>query len=289
MATGISCDDCGTDVPSLGSLQMHRLRYHSGSSAGQAPPTLPAGSPPPPPPSPPASEEPGSGRRRRRVAVLGVTIVALLAGGAFAATRPGADRPSSAELTATAQGAVLTKADFPAGWAQDPPDNDESVKEQERALAECLGAPYDDSPDVAQTSFSSTGLSVSSDFTIAPTLEWARADFATLLDGDAPGCFAKVLRVMLDAEKPAGTTYDINVTRFDPTPFVPPAVVRNTAGLRAAITLRQGTLAVPMTFDAIMIRHDRIQATVTFNTVGVTSFPSDLMRSLTGAVADRLG
>jgi hypothetical protein len=300
MATGISCADCGTDVPSLGSLQMHRLRYHSTTPA--SPPMSPAplsgpalagpplfGSPTPPPP--PAAPDGRPARRGRGTAVLlGVAIAALLAGGAVAATRSGPDAPSTEELTALARQATLTQADFPAGWTADPPDpaEDASDDAEGRALAECLGAPYDDNPETAESSFSKDGvLTATSGFSVARTLEWAQADFATLNDGGAPGCFKKVLGGMLSADKPAGASYDIDVTRLDIAALVPPAAARYAAGFRTAITLHRGDLTVPMTFDTIMIRHDRIEATIGFTSVG-TAFPEDLRRSLTAAVANRL-
>jgi hypothetical protein len=291
MATGMNCDDCGTHVPSLGSLHMHRLRHHA------APPTAPPpAAPPPPPPPPPAPSDAaapqgrgsGTGARQGIVALLGVAIVALLAGGAFAATHSGPDALTTAELTAAAQRATLTPADFPGGWTQDPPDEDDGPDDGDRALTECLGAPYDDSPEAAQSRFSSEGLSATSDFAIAPSLDWARADFATLSDGAAPGCYAKVLRAMLDGKKPAGATYDLDVTRLDTTTLVPPVVVKNTAGFRATITLRSGELTIPMRFDAIMIRHDRVKATIGFNSAGGAVFPTELMQSLTSAVVSRL-
>ncbi|MEW6476228.1 MAG: hypothetical protein AB1679_28550 [Actinomycetota bacterium] len=290
MATGIQCDDCGTNVPSLGSLQMHRLRYHP------APPAQsPAGPPPPaaavrPGAAPPRSRKrsPRSGPRGGVAGALGVAIVALLAGGAYAATRTGSEGLSTAELTALARRAVLTPADFPAGWTADPPDPEDGPDEADRALAECLGAPYDDSPREAEAGFSSEGLSVTSEFSVAPSLEWARADFATLLDDAAPGCFEKVMGGMLNAERPAGTSFDIAVTRFDVASMLPPAVARDATGLRATITVQRDGLTLPMTFDAIMIRHDRIEATIGFNSVGGTGFPAELRQMLTSAVVNRL-
>jgi hypothetical protein len=217
-----------------------------------------------------------------------VAIVALLAGGAVAAARSGEDAPSTAELTALSQRAALTQADFPAGWTADPADPDDAARDEERALAECLGAPYEDGPYAAETSFSTDGLTATSDFSVAPSLEWARADFATLLDGSAPGCFKKVLGGMLGPEKAAGTSYDLDVTRLDTAPLVPPAVTKDATGFRATITLHRGDLTVPMTFDTVMIRHDRIEATVGFVSLGSTVFPDDLRRSLTTAVVNRL-
>ena len=272
---------------------MHRLRYHSSTASPPvSPSTLPGtalfGSSPPPPP-PGASDERPARRRRGTAVLLGAAILALLAGGAVAATRSGPDAPSTEELTALARQANLTQADFPAGWTADPPDTEEDAdaEAEGRALAECLGAPYDDSPDAAESSFSKDGMTATSGFSVARTLEWARADFATLHDGGAPGCFKKVLGGMLSADKPTGASYDIDVTRLDIATLMPPAAARNAAGFRATINLHRGGLTVPMTFDTVMIRHDRLEATIGFTSVG-TAFPEDLRRSLTTAVANRL-
>lgn len=271
---------------------MHRLRYHSKTA------TSPPLSPPSPPspsgsslfgsPTPAGATDGPPARRRATSVLLGVAIAALLAGGAIAAGRSGPDAPSTEELVALARQAALTQADFPAGWAADPPDTGDDARDEERALAECLGAPYDDSPYAAETSFSRDGLSAVSDFTVAPSLEWARADFATLLGGTAPGCFKKVISGMLNPDKPAGASYTIDVTRIDTAALVPPAVARNATGFRATITLHRDALAVPMTFETVVIRHDRIEATVGFMTVGSAAFPEDLRRSLTTAVVNRL-
>ena len=283
---------------------MHRLRYHSKTSASSpmsptmSPPASPTsvsgpplfgpfGSPPPPPAA--GAPEGRPARRGRGIAVLlGVAIVALLAGGAVAATRS-PDAASTEELTALARRANLTQADFPDGWTADPPDpaDEADADEEGRALAECLGAPYDDSPDAAASSFSKGGLTATSEFSVTRSLEWARADFATLQDGGAAGCFQKVLAAMLGADKPAGASYDIDVTRIDIAPLMPPAAARNATGFRATITLRRGELTLPMTFDTVVIRNDRLEATVGFTSVG-TAFPEDLRRSLTTAVVNRL-
>ncbi len=74
MAFGVRCDTCGADVPSLGSLQMHQLRYHPASSARGAI-TAPVG-----------SAGPARNGRRIAVAPLAVAIGGLLSGGAFAVT-----------------------------------------------------------------------------------------------------------------------------------------------------------------------------------------------------------
>ncbi len=214
--------------------------------------------------------------------------MALLAGGAVAATRSGEDALSTAELTALSQRAALTQADFPAGWTADPADPDDADRAEERALAECLGAPYEDSPYAAETSFSSQGLTATSDFSVEPSLEWARADFATLLDVAAPGCFKQAIGRMLSPEKATGTSYDFDVTRLDTAPLVPLALTRDVTGFRATITLHRGGVTVPMIFDAIMIRHDRIEASVGFISVGSDSFPTELARTLTTAVVHRL-
>ena len=283
---------------------MHRLRYHSTTPA--SPPMSPAPlsgpalsgpaltGPPlfgsPTPPAPPAAPNGRPARRGRGTAVLlGIAIAALLAGGAVAATRSGPDAPSSEELTALARQATLTQADFPAGWTADPPDTADDTDDdaEGRALAECLGAPYDNSPPAAESSFSKDGLTATSEFSVARTPEWARADFATLNNGGAPGCFKKVLAGMLNTDKPTGASYDIDVTRLDIAALVPPAAAPNSAGFRATITLHRGDLTLPMTFDTIMIRKDRIEATVGFTSVG-TAFPEDLRHSLTTAVVNRL-
>lgn len=295
MPPGILCDDCGTTVPSLGSLQMHRLRYHSRPAAA-----LPAGGP---------QQRSAPGRRPARgrgaaathgrpsrnrsggsaAGLLGIAIAILLAGGAYGATRvPGSEGPSTADLTALARRAVLNQADFPAGWTADAPAAADGPDEGDRALAECLGAPYDGSPKAAETSFSSEGMSATSEFSVAPSQAWAQADFATLLDGGAPNCFEQVMGAMINAQKPAGATYEIDVTRLDVATLLPAAVAPNAVGLRAAIALHQNGTTFPLTFDAIMIRHDRIEATIGFNSVGDKAFPDDLRRSLTTAVVTRL-
>jgi hypothetical protein len=221
---------------------------------------------------------------------LAVAVVALLAGGAYAATTyPGSETATTAELTALAGRSVLTPADFPAGWTADPPSAEDGPDDGDRALAECLGTPYDDSPNAAEAGFSSpAGFSVTSEFSVAPSLEWARADFATLLDDKAPTCFEEVMGSMLNTEKIDGATFDIGVSRLDVASIVPPAVAGDATGLRASIALKHAGVTLPMTFDAIMIRHDRIEATVGFNSVGNTAFPEDLRRSLTAAVVSRL-
>ena len=75
MAIGVRCDTCGAEAPSLGSLQMHELRYHPASSAPGDAITSPVG-----------SVAPTRNGRRIAVAPLAVAIGGLLSGGAFAVT-----------------------------------------------------------------------------------------------------------------------------------------------------------------------------------------------------------
>ena len=75
MAIGVRCDRCGAESPSLGSLQMHQLRYHPGSSAPADASAARSG-----------SAAPARNGRRRAVAPLAVAIGGLLSGGAFAVT-----------------------------------------------------------------------------------------------------------------------------------------------------------------------------------------------------------
>jgi hypothetical protein len=75
MAFGMRCDTCGADAPSLGSLQMHQLRYHPASTAAANAITGPFG-----------SAAPSRNGRRVAVAPLAVAIGGLLSAGAFAVT-----------------------------------------------------------------------------------------------------------------------------------------------------------------------------------------------------------
>jgi hypothetical protein len=215
--------------------------------------------------------------------------VALLSGGAFAATRPRpADVPTLAELQAAVHRAVPTTGDFPVGWTANPPDPADTSSEGDRALAECMGATYEDSPTEAESSFSSAGLSAGSDFTIASSVERARADFAALAGPAAAGCFEQMLRKGLDADKPADGSYDLKVTPNDLAAGLPRDADHDAIGLRVTATFHRGKTTVPLTFEVVMIRSDRIEATLTFTSVGNPDFPADLARSLTDAVVHRL-
>ena len=298
MALGMRCDTCGAEVPSLGSLQMHQLRYHSARSAAPPPSggeRAPAGPTAAPAPAGKAAQpdrgrsRPGNGRSGV-IAPLALAIVAVLSGGAFAATRPRpADVPTQAELQAAVHRAVLTSGDFPVGWTANAPapDGDDS-SDEDRALAECLGATYEDTPTEAEAGFSAGGLTADSDFTIASSVERARADFAALAGPAGPGCFEQVMRKLLDADKPADGSYDLTVTPADLAAGLPRDAERDAIGFRIAANFHRGKATVPVTFEAIMIRRDRIQATLLFSSVGSPEFPADVSRSLTAAVVRRL-
>jgi hypothetical protein len=302
MAIGIRCDTCGAEAPSLGSLQMHQLRYHS-TSSGPSGPSGPSGAGAasaaqtrarsgaggPAPRNERDRSRPRNGRNGA-IAPLALAVVALLSGGAFAATRPRTETTRTrAELQAAAHRAVLTSADFPAGWTANPSDpTDNEGDDGDRALAECMGTTYEDSPTEAESSFSSAGLSANSDVTIASSVERARADFAALAGPTAPGCFEQVMRKRLDADKPVDGSYDVKVTLSDLAGGLPKDADRDAVGLRVAVTLHRGKATVPLTFEAVMLRYDRIEATVTFTSVGDPGFPTDLARSLTDAVVQRL-
>lgn len=81
MAFGaVRCDTCGAEAPSLGSLQVHELRYHSGSAAAAAAAAAAAES------AAARSAAPTGSGRRRAVAPLALAIGGLLSGGAFVVT-----------------------------------------------------------------------------------------------------------------------------------------------------------------------------------------------------------
>ena len=300
MGLGMRCETCGADVPSLGSLQMHQLRYHSGpssppassapSDAGVARAVPAAGG------GPTAQAKRGGSRagkgRSGAIAPLALAIVALLSGGAFAATRARLDdAPTLAELQAAAHRAVLMPTDFPVGWKANPPappDPADDNADPNRALAECLGTIYEDSPTEAESSFSSEGLTADSEFTLASSVERARADFAALAGPAAPGCFERLMRSALDASKPAGGRYDLKMTRGTLAAGLPRDAVRDAVDLRMTATFHRDKTTVPMTFETISIRYNRIEASLTFTAIGSADFPADLARSLSEAVVHRL-
>ena len=296
MAIGTRCDTCGADAPSLGSLQMHQLRYHSASSVHTAPP---AASGPDPVAATRRSAQPDGGASRPRksgrsgtIAPLALAVVALLSGGAFAVTRSRTEAPPTlAELQAAAHRAVFTSGEFPVGWTADPAapaDAPDDPDGGDRALAECMGATYEDSPTEAESSFSSIGMSAGSDFSIASSVERARADFAALAGPAAPGCIEQMFRKELDGDKPADGSYDLKVEPSALAGALPRDAERDAIGVRVTATIHRGKTTMPIVFDVIMLRYDRIEATLNFTAVGEPSFPADLARSLTDAVVARL-
>jgi hypothetical protein len=300
MAIAMRCDTCGAEAPSHGSLQMHQLRYHSSLSAPAAPPGPGVPAPTSSRGHGPAQPDRGPSQPRNRrsgaIAPLALAVVALLSGGAFAAIRSRAEAPAPAEAPATVaelqaavHRAVLTAGDLPAGWTAAPSDSsDNGADESDRVLAECMGATYEDSPTEAESTFSSAGLSAGSDFTIASSLERARGDFTALAGPAAPGCFEQMFRKQLDADKPAGDSYDVKVSPSDLAAGLVRDADRDAVGLRMTASLHRGKVTVPMIIDVIMLRYDRIETTLTFTSVGDAAFPGDLARSLTNTVVQRL-
>jgi hypothetical protein len=151
-----------------------------------------------------------------------------------------------------------------------------------------VGTTYEDSPTEAESSFSSTGHTAASDFSIASSNERARSDFAALAGPAAPGCFEQTMRKVLDADKPADGSYDLKVTQSDLARGLPRDADHDAIGLRLTATFHRGKTAVPLTFETIMIRYDRVEATLIFTALGSPDFPADLARSLTDAVVHRL-
>jgi len=301
MAFGMRCETCGAQAPSLGSLQMHQLRYHSASpapagaaapGAGAAEATNPAPGPAGRGPVRATERKPsrtGNGRSGA-IAPLALAIVALLSGGAFAATRPRpADAFTPAELQAAVHRALPTTGDLPAGWTVDPPDPSDTDPDGDgRELAECVGAIYEDTPTEAEAAFSSGAWNITADFNFASSVERARADFAALAGPAAPGCFEQMMRTVLDADKPAGGTYDIEVTPSDLAAGLRRDADHDAIGFRIVANLHGAEASVPVTFEVVMVRYDRVESTLAFTAVGSPGFPSDVARSLTGAVVHRL-
>jgi hypothetical protein len=232
-----------------------------------------------------------------------VAIAVLAAGGAYAAARPRPDVPTGtivqtattgptmAELTAAAQRAAFTQADFPAGWTAAPVPANDHTRADDRMMAECLGVPYDDTPNDVESGFGFNALGASSEFQIAPSLEQARADLDALAGAGAPGCVEKAMEGALNGTtKPGGGTFTVKATRVDP----PAALAGQAAAFRATAGFHQGRVTLPASFEMIMIRHGRIEANLIFGAVkvfgaaGEPAFPAALSRSLTDAVANRL-
>ena len=294
MAIAMRCDTCGEVAPSLGSLQMHQLRYHSSSSAPSTASGPNVSAPPPPPVHRSGQPDGGPSRPRTRrsgaIAPLALAVLALLSGGAFAITRSRSDAPPTlAQLQAAAQRAVLTSADLPAGWTANPADPaDDTASEYDRALAECMGATYEDGPTEAKSSFSSAGLSAASDFSIASSVERARSDFAALAGPAAAGCFEQMMRKSFDADKPADGSYDIKVAPSDLVAGLPRDADHDAVGIRVTAVFHRGKATVPLAFEFVMLRYDRIEGMLTFTSVAEPAFPADVARSVTNAAAQRL-
>jgi hypothetical protein len=217
-------------------------------------------------------------------------VVAVLEGGAFAVTRSCADaRPARAALQEARKREVLTPADFSVGWTANPADPAGNESDDDgRALAGCMGTIYEYSPTEAQSSFSSTGLSAGSDFSIASSVERARADFAALAGPAASGCLEQMFRKELDADKPAGSSYDLKVEPSALAGTLPRDADRDAIGFRVTAAFHGGQTTLPVVIEMILLRYDRLEATLNFTSVGEPMLPADLTRTLTDAVVRRL-
>ena len=187
------------------------------------------------------------------------------------ATDPAAPAQDIEADTAAAQAALLALGDFPAGWSETPPDEDDGDPEADRALAECAGVDGDkliDTDAEAETGrFSDPdGESfVDQAVGLMPTEDEAAAPFASFTSTDVIACFADVYNELFASSLEDGDLPDnaeigeITVARLNVTP-----VGDDTAAIRISVPISVTGITVDVTVDLVLTRVGRSLSGLSF-------------------------
>lgn len=169
----------------------------------------------------------------------------------------------------TAEAALLTLADFPAGWSEVPSeDDDEATVALQRRAAACSDSSGDtllDFPAKASTGdFTNPedDSSVSGTVAIAPSDDEAAAVVSGIMGSDTPSCLDDVYTEFFDGEAdlPNGTSLsDLTVAPLNVT-----SVGDEVAALRVTATLDVSGIQIDVVTDQVVVRVGRSLAGLSF-------------------------
>jgi hypothetical protein len=205
---------------------------------------------------------------------------------------------------AAAEAMLLTIADFPPGWQEEPADDedddetdddetdDDETDELNARLAECLDidpARFDPDNRSAQSpSFTSANdEEVSVDVAFTPSADAASGVFEVFADDAAPGCFGEVVQAVLEENAtqeglPEGV--EMGDATFARLPF--PSVGDESTAFRVTVPVSAEGLDIDVYLDAVFVRVGRIGITGQFQTV-VAPFDEGVAAELMLTVVDR--
>lgn len=206
------------------------------------------------------------------------------------------DPRSEAERQADADDAaamLLTIDDFPPGWEEGPPDEDDESNDDIQAdLADCLGIDPDeidpDNPDAASPTFeSSDDERVGVRVAFTPSSDAASDTVDVLADDDAPACYGDAVRSAIAeglATEGAPDGVEFGDPTFERLSF--PSLGDESVAFRATVPFSARGVDVELYIDYTVVRVGRIGITATFQSL-FSPFDENEAAELVQTVVDR--
>lgn len=188
-------------------------------------------------------------------------------------------RPGLEEDKAAAQAALLTLADFPAGWSEVPAE-DETDEDGARELAKCVGSDGDSFIEVGDAE-ASTGdfkdpeenVTISEGVGIAVTMDEAAAALAALEEPGVTACIQDAFRAVItdrianpptpaDSLPKGASVGEVTFGRLNVAPIGDQLVA-----YRVTIPISVEALAIDFFIDIVLARQGRSIASVQFESV----------------------
>jgi hypothetical protein len=236
--------------------------------------------------------------KRGFVAAIAVGLLTAACGGSGAVTAPNTPKQLAADK-ATAQAALLTATDFPAGYKGTPHDNsssDDPPKSVQEKFVKCSGLPArfldtskNDQPHADAPDFHKGVIGRGAATEVDSSIEFDRSskDISEPLShlANAAKCFEPLFKSVFTAGQattPGVTFGGISVTSLDPS-----TVGDQAAAFQGVVTISAQRVSLKVHFDLYFVRRGRAIITLTALGYG-TTFDRVTAKTLLQTMVDRL-
>jgi hypothetical protein len=194
---------------------------------------------------------------------------------------------------AAAEAMVLTLDDVPAGYQADPPDEDDDDDAAlDAQMAQCLDvdpAVIDpDNPKAESPDFSTPdGDQISSEVSIAPSVEAAEKAIDLLRSDAMPGCYAAALQALAAQATADDPSNDAELGEPTVAPISFPDLGDDAEAFRVTVPIETQGRSVELYVDAVEVRVGRVGIGTTF-TSAFSPYDTDEAVRMTQIVVDRV-
>lgn len=213
------------------------------------------------------------------------------ADGTTTSTTATTTEPDTGEDQAIAEAGLLELSDFPAGWEEQPPEEEDvDDTESKQRIADCIGVDYDriygDENEAESPTFASPdGAEVSNSAGVEASEDEAVFVFETLSSDDAIGCISEEFQSFI-AETAA--TEGVEIGEASLNRVSPPDVGDASAAYRVTLPVEAQGQSVDVFVDIVVARVGRGGVTVQALNL-FEPFDSGQLAEYAGIAVERLG